>query len=144
MTEPTRRVLVLDSDESAVAFVRSALEADKYEVVGETNGATGVVRARRERPHLIILDVYMIRHPGLYTLRDLKLDPRTKDIPVIMLSSVGRRLGVCFSTRDVCEHVGIEPDVLLEKPVDPTVLRGVAETLLGAARPKGEREMSGF
>ncbi len=126
-----KKVLVVDDDQSAVAFVRGALEFEKYEVVGASDGLAGLSRARKEPPDLIILDVYMPRQPGFYTLRDLKADPKTKNIPVIMLTGVGKRLGITFSTQDLYDFLGIEPEVYLEKPVDPMFLRRVTERLLG-------------
>ena len=129
-TQP-KKVLVVDDDQTAVAFVRAALEPEKYEVIGVSDGLAGLSRAREEPPDLIILDVYMPRQPGFYTLRDLKDDPKTKNIPVIMLTGVGKRLGITFSTQDIYDFLGIEPDVYLEKPVDPTFLRRVTDRLLG-------------
>ena len=127
----TKKVLVVDDDQTAVAFARAALDPENYEVVGVNDGFAGLSRARDELPDLIILDVYMPRQPGFYTLRDLKADPKTKDIPVIMLTGVGKRLGITFSTQDIYDFLGIEPDVYLEKPVDPMFLRKVADRLLG-------------
>ena len=131
MKTQLKKVLVVDDDQSATAFVRVALEQGKYEVVGVSDGLAGLLQARQEPPDLIILDVYMPRQPGFYTLRDLKDDPKTKNIPVIMLTGVGKRLGIAFSTQDIYDFLGIEPDVYLEKPVDPIFLRRVTDRLLG-------------
>ena len=131
MKAQLKRVLVVDDDKSAVAFVGAALAPDKYEVVGADDGLAGLAQAREQPPDLIILDVYMPRQPGFYTLRDLKEDPKTKKIPVIMLTSVSKRLGIAFSTQDIYDFLGTEPDVYLEKPVDPMYLRRVTDRLLG-------------
>ncbi len=131
MNNQRKKVLVVDDDQTAVAFVRAALEPEKYVVVGVDNGLAGLSRAREEPPDLIILDVYMPRQPGFYTLRDMKADPKTKDIPVIMLTGVGKRLGISFSTQDIYDFLGTEPEVYLEKPVDPMFLRKVTARLLG-------------
>ena len=140
MNAQLKKVLVVDDDQSAVAFVRAALEADKYVVIGVSDGLAGISRAREESPDLIILDVYMPRQPGFYTLRDLKADPATKSIPVVMLTGVGKRLGVSFSTQDIYDFLGIEPDAYLEKPVDPTFLRRIADRLLGTGPAEKEGE----
>lgn len=141
MSGQSKKVLVVDDDLSAVAFVRGALDPEKYQVMGEGDGLAGLARAREEPPDLIILDVYMPKQPGFYTLRDLKADPKTKDIPVIMHTGVGSRLGITFSTQDLYDFLGIEPDVYLEKPVDPTFLREVADRLVGAAPGKDNAEV---
>ncbi len=135
MNSQQKKVLVVDDDQTAVAFVRTTLEPEKYEVLGVSDGLAGLSQARKEPPDLIILDVYMPRQPGFYTLRDLKTDPKTKNIPVIMLTGVGERLGIDFSTQDIYDFLGIEPDVYLEKPVDPMFLRRIADRLLGMSSP---------
>ena len=131
MNAPPKKILVVDDDQSAVAFVRAALESEKYEVTSAVDGLAGLSQVRKDPPDLIILDIYMPRQPGFYTLRDLKEDPKTKTIPVIMLTSVGKRLGITFSTQDIYDFLGIEPDVFLEKPVDPMFLRKITDRLLG-------------
>ena len=130
MEAQLKKVLVVDDDQSAVAFVRAALESERYEIVGASDGLAGSLLAHKETPDLIILDVYMPRQPGFYTLRDLKADPKTKNVPVVMLTGVGDRLGIAFSTQDIYDFLGIEPDAYLEKPVDPRFLRKVVDRLL--------------
>jgi CheY-like chemotaxis protein len=131
MTRRLKTVLVMDDDESAAAFVRNALGPDGYRVMGAQDGLAGLRQAKKHRPDLIVLDICMPRHPGLYTLRDLKSDPETRDIPVIILTSVGKRLGVSVSTEELCRFLGIESMAFLEIPVDPAFLREMTERLLG-------------
>ncbi len=129
-TQP-KKIPVVDDDQSVVAFVSAALDSEKYEVIGAGDGLAGLSQACKEPPDLIILDVYMPRQPGFYTLRDLKDNPKTKEIPVIMLTSVSKRLGIAFSTQDIYDFLGTEPDVYLEKPVDPIYLCRITDKLLG-------------
>ncbi len=131
MKTQLKKILVVDDDQSVAAFVSAALDPEKYEVVGAGDGLAGLSLACKEPPDLIILDVYMPRQPGFYTLRDLKDDPKTKEIPVIMLTSISKRLGVAFSTQDIYDFLGTEPDVYLEKPVDPIYLCRITDKLLG-------------
>ncbi len=131
MKAQLKKVLVVDDDQDATAFVRAALEQGNYEVAGVSDGLAGLSQARQEPPELIILDVYMPRQPGFYTLRNLKDDPKTKNIPVIMLTGIGKRFGAAFSAQDMYDFLGIEPDAYLEKPVDPMYLRQVTDRLLG-------------
>ncbi len=126
-----KKVLVVDDDQGVVAFVRASLKMEKYEVMSASDGLAGLLRACEELPDLIILDVYMPGEPGFYALRNLKSDSKTKDIPVIMLTGIGRRLGIVFSTQDFYDFLGFEPDAYLEKPVDPIFLRLVTGRLLG-------------
>ncbi len=143
MNEQRKKVLVVDDDESAAAFVTAALDPEKYEVESVGDGLAGLSRAREEPPDLIILDVYMPRQPGFYTLRDIKADPRTKSIPVIMLTGIGKRLGISYSTQDLYDVLGIEPDVFLEKPVDPVFLQRVTNRLMGMESTDDDLEIKG-
>ncbi len=143
MTEQRKKVLVVDDDESAAAFVKAALDSEKYEVESVGDGLAGLSRARENPPDLIILDVYMPRQPGFYTLRDIKADPKTKSIPVIMLTGIGKRLGISYSTQDLYDVLGIEPDVFLEKPVDPVFLQRVTNRLMGMGLPDDDLEIKG-
>ncbi len=140
MNKQIKKVLVVDDDQTVAEFVRAALEPEKYEVTGAGDGLAGLSHALKEPPDLIILDVYMPRQPGFYTLRDLKDNSITKNIPVIMLTSVNKRLGIAFSTQDIYDFLGTEPDVYLEKPVDPMFLRKVTDRLMGFGPTKKSSE----
>ncbi len=141
MNSQQKKVLVVDDDQTAVAFVRTTLEPEKYEVVGVSDGLAGLLQARKDPPDLIILDVYMPRQPGFYTLRDLKADPKTKNIPVVMLTGVGERLGITFSTQDLYDFLGTEPDAYLEKPIDPRFLRKIVNRLLSVGSIGNDHEI---
>jgi two-component system alkaline phosphatase synthesis response regulator PhoP len=128
----------MDNGECAAALVRNALGSAGYEIVQAADGSTALEKARADRPDLIVVDIFMPRHPGLYILRDLKNDPVTHDIPVIILTSMGKRLGVSFSTEDLCSFLGIEPNAFLEMPADPARLLEMTERLLGANSREGQ------
>lgn len=132
MGKPVKTILVMDDGQCAATFVRGALESEGYQVVEAADCSSALALARSDRPDLIILDICMPRHPGLYVLRDLKSDPVTHDIPVIILTSLGKRLGVSVSTDDLCSFLGIEPNAFLETPVAPQELREMTERLLGS------------
>jgi CheY-like chemotaxis protein len=82
-----RRVLVIDDDEVARYLVRAELPDARYAVSEATNGTEGLRRAREERPEAIVLDLVMPGMSGLQVLEQLKAEPATSDIPVIVLSS---------------------------------------------------------
>lgn len=82
------RILVADDEPEVVDLVRMVLEMDGYTVLAAGNGEETVVKAKAERPDLILLDVRMPRMSGLSVLEHLNQDPATANIPVIMLSVV--------------------------------------------------------
>jgi CheY-like chemotaxis protein len=91
-------VLVIDDDPNMIYLLRENLGEVGYRVTGAVGGEEGVRKARELRPSAIVLDVVMPHKDGWQVLHELKADPATRDIPVIMLSIVdqkdlGYRLG---------------------------------------------------
>ena len=92
------RVLVIDDDPNVIELLRENLAEAGYRVVGARDGEEGIGKAREIRPQSIVLDIIMPRKDGWQVLHELKADPATRDIPIILLSVVdqknlGYRLG---------------------------------------------------
>ena len=93
-----RLVLAIDDDPNAIDILQENLAEAGYRVIGATDGEEGLRRAREVKPLAIFLDIVMPRKDGWQTLRALKADPTTREIPVIVLSIIdqkdlGYRLG---------------------------------------------------
>jgi len=89
--EPDKKLmLAIDDDEGVIALLKRYLEGDGYQVVGVREPLKALETARHLAPHLtaITLDVVMPNMDGWQVLRTLKEDPRTEDIPVILVSIV--------------------------------------------------------
>ncbi len=127
----SKRVLVVDDDGDAVAFVQAALAPIGMTVISAEDGESGLELAKSERPDLVILDVFMPKKLGFHSLLDFKSAPETRDIPVVMLTAVSARVGMSYSADDVGEYFGVQPDVFLDKPVEPGKLQSVVQELLG-------------
>jgi DNA-binding response OmpR family regulator len=81
------RVLIVDDSETIVNFLRMVLESEKYEVDTASDGTEGIAKAHQSLPDLIITDSIMPGMDGFAFLRELRTDPATEAIPVIMLTS---------------------------------------------------------
>lgn len=81
------RVLVIDDDQVARYLVRKHLDGLPYEVLEASNGADGVRIARERQPNVIILDFVMPEMSAFDVLDELKKDPITRRIPVIIHTS---------------------------------------------------------
>ena len=91
-------VLVIDDDPNVIELLRENLAEAGYRVVGARDGEEGINKARALRPDSIVLDIIMPRKDGWQVLHELKADPSTRDIPIVLLSVVdqknlGYRLG---------------------------------------------------
>jgi signal transduction histidine kinase/CheY-like chemotaxis protein len=79
------RVLVIDDDEASRYIIRRHLEATPYELIEAENGPDGIRLARTRLPHLILLDFVLGENTTAFdVLDDLKVDPSTRHIPVII------------------------------------------------------------
>lgn len=73
---------------------RDKLTREGFIFIEATNGIEGVNKSIIEDPDLIILDLILPRKNGFDVLEDLRKDPRTKDIPVIVLSNLGQEIDI--------------------------------------------------
>jgi len=98
-------VLLVD-DETAFLKVASWRLAQQghYKVLTAQDGQAGLAVARNGHPDVILLDLMMPKMNGHQVLQALKDDPKTRDIPVIMLSAVGdqRQIELSLSLGAAC------------------------------------------
>lgn len=80
------RILIVDDEASSRAVVRAILISEGYEVVEATDGQEATARIARDLPDLVLLDLEMPGLDGYGVLRMLKGNPRTRLIPVVMLT----------------------------------------------------------
>jgi twitching motility two-component system response regulator PilH len=81
------KILIVDDIRSEVQLITNVLQPEGYDCLQASNGMDAVECARADRPNLILLDIVMPGQDGFSTCRQLKRDPATKDIPVVMVSS---------------------------------------------------------
>jgi signal transduction histidine kinase len=80
------RVVLADDNADMRDYVRRLL-GDRYEVEAVTDGEAALAAVRRRLPDLVLTDVMMPRLDGFGLLRELRADPDTRDVPVIVLSA---------------------------------------------------------
>ena len=80
------RVLVIDDSEPIHKLIQARLRPEGLNVTSEMDGESGIERATRETPDLILLDVDMPDLDGFEVCRRLKEHPSTRDIPIIFLT----------------------------------------------------------
>lgn len=84
-------ILIIDDDENIKNTIGNYLNSKGYEVVFADNGLDGVSKAAKLQPFAITLDLMMPNKDGWTTLKSLKENPVTKNIPVILISILGDR-----------------------------------------------------
>ena len=88
LDEKATSVLLVDDNEDDALLIRRLLEGRKaYRVYHAKDGWEGLAQARQKLPDLIVTDLMMPGIDGFGLVEELKLDPRTKDIPVVVVSA---------------------------------------------------------
>lgn len=104
---------MVDDNKVIRQLIRVNLELEGFEVVTAADGAECLDVIHQVRPDVVTLDVAMPRLGGLHTAARLRSDPRTRDIPIAIVSA-------CTESVDDGESVGI--DAFLAKPFEPMEL----------------------
>jgi CheY-like chemotaxis protein len=141
-------VLAIDDDPDVIYLLSENLAEAGYLVTGANSGYEGVQKARSLKPFAITLDILMPNKDGWQVLHELKSDPETRSIPVILLSIIdnkdlGYRLGAAdylvkpFDQADMLAALqrlarvnqGKQPNRLLVVDDDPQVVDMVRQLL---------------
>ncbi len=110
----TKIILAIDDNPEAIDIICKYLGED-YTVVGLLGGDDAVEKAKQIKPMAITLDIMMPRKDGWEVLRELKNDPETQDIPVIVLSIVDdQRMGFSLGAAEYIVKP-VEKELLLKK-----------------------------
>jgi threonine synthase len=88
LDEKVTTVLLVDDNPDDALLIRRLLEGKKsYRVLHAKDGWEGLAMARQQLPDMIITDLTMPGIDGFGLVEELKLDPRTKDIPIVVVSA---------------------------------------------------------
>lgn len=123
-----RRVLVVDDDEITRRVLDSILDLEEFEVLVASDGEAALELARSEAPDVVLLDVMMPGMDGLEVCRQLKADPATEGVSVILLSALDRAANLRAGEEAGC-------DAYLTKPFSP---RELIDHLSGVSPPGGD------
>lgn len=129
----SKKVLVVDDDPDVRLFSVTVLEENGYIPLEAEDGESGLKMIKAEKPDLVILDVLMPRQSGVRLYRELKTSKSLKDIKVIILSGIAKKTFL-RSQKALTEFGGAEipePEIYLEKPVEPEELAAEIKNVLG-------------
>lgn len=120
---PPTRVLVADDDEDLRVVLSTSLRHHGYDVTAVADGVQALVAARRGDHDIALLDVVMPGLDGLTATRSLRADPRTSDLPIILVTARARG-------RDKVDGLGQGADDYITKPFDDEELVARIEAAL--------------
>lgn len=85
--QPVLTVLAIDDQENIIEFIKLGLKYEGFLVESAPDGPLGLAAAQRINPDLIILDIMLPGMNGLEVCRNLRQNPTTRDIPILMLTA---------------------------------------------------------
>jgi DNA-binding LytR/AlgR family response regulator len=114
VTQEPISVLVVDDDADIVEMIRMGLESDGMRVLGAADGGEGMDALLREDVDVVVLDIMMPRVDGWMALMDIRSNPQTAEIPVIMLTGKDQDLAKILAFKQGVQQYVTKPFNLLE------------------------------
>ena len=108
-----KKILLVEDSRTEALRTRLILERAGYQITTAANGKEGLIKAAEEKPDAILLDTLMPQMGGFEVCGRLRLDPKTLDIPVIILAAEDERANMPSGDAQNC---------ILPKPLDTTRL----------------------
>jgi two-component system cell cycle response regulator len=105
------RVLVVDDIEANRKLLHAKLSNEYFHVITAVDGLDAIDKAIAEEPDVILMDIMMPRMDGVEACRQLKFDPRTEHIPIVLVTALNER-------EDRLRGLGAGADDFLTKPVN--------------------------
>ncbi|HUX45447.1 MAG TPA: response regulator [Terracidiphilus sp.] len=119
------RILIIDDEDDIREIAAMSLETVAgWEVMVANSGAQGLVRAQSYMPDAILLDVMMPGMDGPTTFRELRKNPATQHIPVLLLTAK-------VQASDQRRFADLDVAAVLVKPFDPLMLSRQISDVLG-------------
>ncbi len=109
------KILIVDDEPFNIDYLDQELKELGYQTVSASNGQIALAQVRAENPDLVLLDIRMPVMDGFQVLAQLKQDPNTRDIPIIIISALHDMASIVRGIEQGAEDY-------LPKPFEPVLL----------------------
>jgi two-component system phosphate regulon response regulator PhoB len=129
------KVVIIEDEPDIVEVISYNLKREGYQVSASNRGDEGLSLVRNQSPALVLLDLMLPGTDGLSICQQLKADPITRDIPIIIVSAKGEE-------SDVVIGLGLGADDYIAKPFSPRELLARVKAVLrrGPVRDDQQKE----
>lgn len=127
-TANKKRILCVEDDPEMIDLIRLILAQQGFKVEGAEGGQAGLDMIRKSPPDLLLLDLMMPEVDGWEVYQQIKADPKTKDIPVIIVTAKAQNIDKVLGI-----HIA-KVDDYISKPFSPQVLLESINKVLGEDR----------
>ena len=111
--------LIEKNSQTERQVLRKMLENGGHLVIAATDGLEGIAMARQNKPDLILMDVVMPGQNGFQTTRQLSRDPRTQQIPIIIVTTKDQETDRVWAKRQGASDYLVKP--VSEKQLLPII-----------------------
>jgi CheY-like chemotaxis protein len=126
-----KKILIVDDNLDYAEAIKAIVESGPYDAEVATSSKQAVDMLEKDIPSLIILDVLLQKGAeGIILSRKFKKDPKLKQVPIIMLTSMTQQTGFKFISEDPRHPHFLPVEEFMEKPVAPKDLLAKIEKLL--------------
>ncbi len=85
----SKKILIIDDDPIIFKTLGDFLSEEGFQVISAIDGLSGLEKAQKEKPDLIVLDIILPRKNGYEVLEEIKKEESLKKTPVILLTNLG-------------------------------------------------------
>ncbi|MCZ7607165.1 MAG: response regulator [Planctomycetota bacterium] len=124
-----QRILIIEDEPDIIEVLKYNLEKNHFSVASAASGEAGLKAAGELLPDLVLLDLMLPGIDGLEVCRRLRDDPRTRDIPVVMLTAKG-------TESDVVVGLTLGADDYIVKPFSTSELMARIKAVLRRTEPR--------
>lgn len=127
-----KRIIVCDDEPHIVEGLRFLLRSADREIVVTYSGMEALNEVHELRPDLLVVDVMMPGMSGLEVVSTLRADPRTKDLPIIILTAKGQ-------AQDAAMAQEVWGAIVVAKPFQPAALKELISATLENVECRDEK-----
>jgi DNA-binding response OmpR family regulator len=109
------KILIVEDNKTTAKLYRKYLESQGYEIENAYDGQEGLVKVKEFKPDLILLDIVMPKMDGISMLKELKKDPKTNKLPIIMLTVLKTSETISEAIASGITHYLVKTDYSLEE-----------------------------
>ena len=102
-------ILIVEDSQTERQVLRKMLERGGHLVIAATDGVEGMAMARQNKPDLILMDVVMPGQNGFQTTRQLRRDPATQHIPIIIVTTKDQETDRVWAKRQGASDYLVKP-----------------------------------
>ena len=124
----SKKILIVDDEEILLKMLSTRLESGGFNVEFARNGEECLASVRTKKPDLIVLDILMPKKDGYTVCEELRRDPATSNMKIVMLTALAEDL-------DRQRGFDAGADAYLTKPFSPTTLLQKVNELLPQNEP---------